>query len=197
MADPNVPAPTDGAPLSRGRRWTLLVGSVVVVLLLDQLTKWWAVSQLAPPPEGNGRIVDVVASLRFRYAENTGMAFSRGAESGRWIGLLVIIVVVVMVYFATRVRSPGLVVTLGVVVGGALGNLLDRLLRAEDGWLSGAVVDFIDLQWWPVFNVADAAVVVGGIVLVLLATREPEATTGREADRQDPAAPAGGEEGVG
>lgn len=155
-------------------RWLLLVASAAAVLVFDQLTKLWAVSQLAPPPLGEGRIVDVVGSLRFRYAENTGMAFSKGAESGRWIALVVMVVIAAMVYFASRVHTRALVVALGVVLGGALGNLVDRAARAEDGWLSGAVVDFVDLQWWPVFNVADAAVVVGGVVLVLLATREPD-----------------------
>ena len=58
-------------------------------------------------------------------------------------------------------------VGIGLVIGGAIGNVLDRLLRAGDGFLGGAVVDFIDLQWWPVFNVADMAITVGGVILVV------------------------------
>jgi signal peptidase II len=58
-------------------------------------------------------------------------------------------------------------VAVGLVVGGAAGNILDRLFRSGDGFLKGEVVDFIDLQWWPVFNVADAAVVIGGILLLV------------------------------
>ena len=123
----------------------------------------------------------MVGSLRFRYAENTGMAFSRGAESGRWIGLLVMVIVVVLFVVAARANTRAQVILLGVVIGGALGNLLDRAFRAEGDWLSGAVVDFIDLQWWPVFNIADAAVVVGGILLVVFAAREPGAD-----DQADP-----------
>lgn len=160
-------------PLTSPERWILLALPALLVLVADQLTKWWAVRELAPPPDGAGRVVDVVGSLRFLYAENTGMAFSKGAASGRWIGLVVIVVVVAMAFFASRVSSRATVVLLGVVTGGALGNLVDRAVRAENGWLSGAVVDFVDLQWWPVFNVADAAVVVGGILLVFVATREP------------------------
>ena len=57
------------------------------------------------------------------------------------------------------------------MLGGAVGNLGDRLLRDADGFLDGRVVDFVDLQWWPVFNVADAAIVVGGILLLALRTR--------------------------
>ncbi len=158
--------------MTRPERVGLVLGPALVVLVADQLTKWWAVRELAPPPRGAGRVVDVVGSLRFLYAENTGMAFSKGASSGRWIALVVILVVVAMVVFASRVTSRATVALLGVVIGGALGNLIDRVVRAEDGWLSGAVVDFVDLQWWPVFNVADAAVVVGGILLVFVATRE-------------------------
>lgn len=162
--------------MSTAQRWLMLASTATVVVVVDQLTKWWAVRELGPPPEGEGRIVDVVGSLRFLYAENTGMAFSKGAESGRWIGLVVILVVGAMLFFASRVHSRATVALLGVVIGGALGNLADRALRSTDGWLSGPVVDFVDLQWWPVFNVADAAVVVGGLLLVFVATREPATT---------------------
>ena len=57
------------------------------------------------------------------------------------------------------------------IIGGALGNLADRAFRSGDGFLGGAVVDFVDLQWWPVFNLADAAVVVGGATIVLRGIR--------------------------
>ena len=63
--------------------------------------------------------------------------------------------------------------SLGLVLGGALGNLVDRAFREGSGFLGGAVVDFIDLQWWPVFNVADTAVSVGGVLLVFMASKEP------------------------
>jgi len=57
---------------------------------------------------------------------------------------------------------------IGIITGGALGNLADRLFRADGSFFNGAVVDFIDLQWWPVFNVADAAVVMGGLLIILV-----------------------------
>jgi signal peptidase II len=63
-------------------------------------------------------------------------------------------------------------VALGLVVGGALGNLTDRAFRAGDGFLGGGVIDFVDLQWWPVFNVADSGVVVGAVLLFLLQLNE-------------------------
>ncbi|MFV0317476.1 MAG: signal peptidase II [Microthrixaceae bacterium] len=181
MSDADTPEPVvrrkhagDAPSVSPVRhRWLILAATVGAVLLLDVLTKTWALRELAPPPEGAGRIVDVIWTLRFRYAENTGMAFSQGANSGRWIGLLVCAVVVVLVVVAARSRSTPVVVLLGVVIGGAMGNLVDRAFRADGGWFSGAVVDFIDVQWWPIFNVADMAVVIGGLLLVLVVSREP------------------------
>ena len=61
----------------------------------------------------------------------------------------------------------------GLVIGGALGNLADRAFRGHGGLLSGAVIDFVDLQWWPVFNVADSAIVVGACIAVVANLRKP------------------------
>ncbi len=172
--------PVASAPSIPGR-WILLTASVVAVLVLDQLTKTWAVRRLAPPPLGDGDVMELVGSLRFRYAENTGMAFSRGSGSGPWIALVAVIISVVLVWFAAKAHTRLQIILMGVVMGGALGNVLDRAFRGnsmglgEDGFMSGAVVDFVDLQWWPVFNVADAAIVCGGIALVIFGMREPKA----------------------
>jgi signal peptidase II len=168
------------------RRWSLVGIAVAAVLALDQLTKWWAVRRLCGFPycpdqlPSIDRAIDVVWTLRFNYAENTGMAFSRGTGQGRIIGLVVVLIVVALLVVARRLRSTTQLVLVGVVVGGALGNLVDRLFRADGAFLSGGVVDFVDLQWWPIFNVADAAVVVGGIALALTGLREePEAVAER------------------
>ena len=117
--------------------------------------------------------IDVVWTLRFNYAENTGMAFSTGSGAGRWISLVVLAIVVALVLLARSVRSTAALVLIGVVIGGAFGNLFDRIFRAQAGFLSGAVVDWIDVQWWPIFNIADAAVVVGGILIAIFLLREP------------------------
>lgn len=154
-------------------RWLKVIGAALVVFGADQLSKWWAVETLAPPPEGDGRVIDLIWGLKLNYAENTGMAFSKGAESGRWIALVVIVITVVMVVVAARATTTAQLVLIGIVIGGALGNLADRLFRATDGLFSGAVVDFINPGWWPVFNVADASVVCGGLLLVWFGTREP------------------------
>jgi signal peptidase II len=75
--------------------------------------------------------------------------------------------------YARTVTDRRMLVLFGAIAGGAIGNLLDRLLRADDGFMSGGVVDFIDFQWWPIFNVADMAVVCGAIGLMLLSLTEP------------------------
>ncbi len=142
-------------------RWMAPVLAGVVVLVLDQVTKWWALEVLT------GRTIDVVWTLRLRLVHNTGAAFGRGEGWGPLVGLLALCVVVFLVKLATSSDDGPSQIVVGAVVGGALGNLSDRVFRADQGILSGAVVDFVDFQWWPVFNLADAAIVVGGVVVVL------------------------------
>lgn len=132
----------------------------------DQLSKWWAVSGL-----GDGT-VDVVGSLRFQVAVNHGASFSLGTGLGAWIGVFALVVVGVLVWQGRSVRSRLGAVAMGLIVGGALGNVADRAFRG-DGFFDGGVIDFIDLQWWPVFNVADIGVVCGAILLVLSMLRAP------------------------
>ena len=149
---------------TKGRRWWLIASVAVAVIVVDQLTKWWAVNTLAT------RSIDVVWTLRLQLAHNQGAAFSLGSGSGftRFLPLLVLGVVGVVIWQGRAALSATGAVSLGLIVGGALGNLIDRALRTNGGaFFSGGVVDFIDLQWWPVFNVADAAVVCGGILLVV------------------------------
>jgi len=130
----------------------------------DQITKHWAVSRL-----NDGRVVDVLGSLRFNLSFNNGMAFSQGTGVGPIIGVLGMIVVTYLLVGMRR-SSLSSAVFVGLVAGGAAGNIVDRLFRG-DAWLHGAVVDFIDLQWWPVFNVADAAICIGGALLVFTSFR--------------------------
>jgi signal peptidase II len=172
--------------MAAGRRWTIVGLVAAGVLALDQLTKAWAVDRL------KGQLpIHVIWTLQFNYAENTGMAFSKGTGAGRWISLVVLVIVVGLVLIARRVTSTVGLVLIGVVVGGAFGNLVDRVFRAHDGFLTGGVVDWIDVQWWPIFNVADAAVVVGGILVAIFLLREPvedepEPAVVAEADPEPP-----------
>jgi signal peptidase II len=116
-------------------------------------------------------MIDVVWTLRFNLAFNTGMAYSRGSGLGSIIGIVSVVVVVVVVISLRRSTSTLRTVASAAVIGGALGNITDRLFR-NDGWMRGAVVDFIDLQWWPIFNIADMAIVLGGVALVVALSRE-------------------------
>ena len=97
------------------------------------------------------------------------MAFSQGTGIGPVIGVLGMIVVVFLLA-GMRKSSASSAILVGLVAGGAAGNIVDRLFRGN-AWLHGAVVDFIDLQWWPVFNVADAAICIGGALLVITSFR--------------------------
>jgi signal peptidase II len=137
-----------------------------VVVVVDQLTKWWALENL------RDQTIELFWTLQLRLTFNPGASFGLGGGFGRWIGLLALGVVAFLVWQGRTVSSRAGAVVLGLILGGAMGNLVDRVFRAERGLFSGEVVDFIDLQWWPVFNVADAALVIGGIVLVILTLRE-------------------------
>ena len=143
----------------RGRwRAPVLVGAAV--LLVDQLTKWWALRAL------DDRSIDLVWTLRLHLVHNTGAAFSRGEGLGPLLAVLVVVVVVLLARHGAMSGDPVARCIVGAIIGGAVANLADRTFRADVGLLSGAVVDFVDLQWWPVFNVADAVIVVGGVLMV-------------------------------
>jgi len=180
-----------GTGVSAARRWAMVLGVALAVILADQLTKGWALDRLS-----GGEMIDLIGSLRFRLAFNTGMAFSKGSGSGALIGVLALGIVAVLAFVARRVQSRAQLVLIGIVMGGALGNIVDRLSRVGEvgstatGFMSGAVVDFIDLQWWPVFNIADAAVVCGGIALAFLSARAPaDEPSDEPSDEPDPQRP--------
>ena len=138
------------------RRWAPIALTVVV---LDQLTKWWAVNTL------DTRDIDIVWTLRLHLSFNSGMAFSQGEGFGPIIGVVALVVIVVLVVGLRRETNPLTDVAVGLIVGGAIGNVIDRLFR-DPAWLRGAVVDFIDFQWFPIFNVADMGITIGGFLLV-------------------------------
>ncbi len=165
-------------------RHPVLIGAVALgVYALDQASKSWAVHRLS-----DGSTVDVIGSLRFNLAFNSGAAFSQGTGFGPVIALVAMVVVIALVWTGRSATSRASAVAVGLIVGGAVGNLSDRLLRSGPGGLfGGAVVDFIDLQWWPVFNVADSAIVVGGLLLLLstaLAPGDPDDGGGDGAEHE-------------
>jgi signal peptidase II len=155
---------TLAVPVSRPalrQRLAPVLGVATVVVVIDQLTKWWALNHL---DDGD---IDLFWTLRLNLTFNEGSAFGQGDGLGPVIGIVSILVVLFLLRAAVGERSTLDRVGLGLLIGGATGNLLDRIFRADDGILSGAVVDFVDFQWWPVFNVADAAITVGIVGAVL------------------------------
>ena len=140
--------------------------AVLVVVALDQLTKQLALSALDDGP------IELVGSLQLRLTTNDGAAFSLGSGKTTWIALVAIGVSIVLTRFGLQAERRIVAVGWGTIVGGALGNVVDRLFREGDGFLGGHVIDFVDLGWWPVFNLADSALWVG-IGLLVLGSREP------------------------
>ena len=149
------------------RRTTPLLAAVaLVVLALDVATKVWVVAEL----EGRRTLELLGGQLLIRVSRNPGAAFSFAEGATLLFTAVAIVVIVVIVRASRRLRSAGWAVSLGLLMGGAAGNLVDRLLRSP-GPGRGAVVDFIDFQVWPSFNVADSGIVVGGLLAVVLSLR--------------------------
>ncbi len=139
------------------RRQALFIGLVV---LLDQVTKSWAVFALT-----DGRVIHVLGSLQFSLGFNSGFAFSQGQGMGPLVGIFALIAVLFLLRAVRKATTQLSALALCAIVAGAIGNIADRFFRGE-GWLHGRVVDFIDLQWWPVFNVADSSITVGACALI-------------------------------
>ncbi len=159
-AEADEAAALDTAPPPRdyGRR---MVGAALAVVVADQLTKHWAVTSLAASGPR-----EVFWTLQWNLSFNSGMAFSRGQGLGPIIGAVALVVIIYMASTIRRMASPFAALAGGLIIGGAVGNLIDRVFR-ERGWLRGRVVDFVDFQWFPIFNIADSAITVGGVLFVL------------------------------
>ncbi|GAA1905525.1 signal peptidase II [Lapillicoccus jejuensis] len=161
--DASGPAPD----LVRRRRLTLLLAVIAAVAyVLDQLTKLWAVAAL-----GDGLPRPLLGSLlRLQLIRNPGAAFSLGTGSTWVLTVVAVVVLVVIVRFSRRLGSLGWAWAFGLLLGGALGNLTDRLVR-EPGFGRGHVVDFIDYYDLFIGNVADIAIVAAAVLIALLALR--------------------------
>ena len=145
----------------------LAVGIVVGVVAVDQLTKVWVVATLSDRP-----LHIVGHTIELRLSRNPGSAFSLFQAFTPLLAVLASIVAVVLAHAVRRAEERVMVVALSLVLGGALGNLCDRLFRAP-GFLRGEVVDFVRLGSWPSFNVADSAITVGALLLVVWGWRRP------------------------
>lgn len=146
--------------------WLLLVG--LVILVADQLTKLWVLNNmneydvLTPFPTF-GRL------FRFTYITNTGAAFGLFPGGGNiFMVVAIIVVIAIIIYIANHPTLPGIVrFAFGLQLGGAIGNMLDRIQH-------GSVVDFVDIGFWPIFNIADISIISGVILLAYWLWEEEE-----------------------
>jgi signal peptidase II len=176
-ADPTAPA--------RGRKLPVVVGVALFVLALDVVTKIVVVHTLAH----HAPIRLLGGFLTLLLLRNSGAAFSIGTSMTIVFTVIAAAVIVYILRTARKLRSLPWAITLGLLLGGATGNLADRIFRAP-GLFRGDVVDWIELPHWPVFNLADSAIVCGGVIAVLLAilglhmdgTREVREPAGRPPD---------------
>lgn len=144
------------------RTWRAPLVIAVAVIVLDQLTKHWAVTSL-----GTDREIDLFWTLRLNLAFNNGMAFGQAQGFGPVIAVIATVVIVYLLVSLRTEVSTMSTIGMGLLIGGAAGNLIDRMFRGDDGFLQGAVVDFIDFQWFPIFNIADSAINIGAALLIL------------------------------
>ena len=174
------PAPASAAPgyFAAGPTVMLVIG--VVVVLLDQLAKVLAVIGLEP-----GRPIELIGeNVRLVLIRNPGAAFSMGTELTAVLSVVAILVVLALIWFSRRIHSRWWAWGLGLIMGGAAGNLVDRLVR-DPGVLRGHVVDFMSVGWWPVFNVADSCLVAGVIVVAVAVFRNIDYDGTLASDRSD------------
>ena len=159
-------APTGLAVGQPRRRVGMLIAAAVLVLALDIVTKITVVATLS----NRAPIRLLGGFLKLRVDRNPGAAFSFGPSLTILFSLIAITVIVVILRSSRRIRSLPWAITLGLLLGGATGNLMDRIFRYP-GPFRGWVVDWIEIPHWPVFNLADSAIVCGGILAVLLSAR--------------------------
>jgi signal peptidase II len=159
------PDPSENTGRSPRGRVAVLGGVAAFVLAADIITKTIVVAHLRP-----GEPVHVIGDvLEFNLLRNPGAAFSVGTGDTIVFTAIALAVIVYIVRTSRRLRSTAWAITLGLLLGGACGNLVDRIFRSP-GIFRGEVVDFIEVtRYWPVFNLADSSIVCGGVLTVLLA----------------------------
>lgn len=146
-----------------------LLMTALVVIVLDQLTKSLALGSLADGP------IDIIeGALTLRLTYNPGGAFGVLQGLPEFFLVATILVVVMVLFWARKLTERSWTIPLGMVLGGGVGNVIDRVIRDTDG----RVVDFVDLHVWPVFNLADSCIVIGVLLLILLSARDPKKASG-------------------
>lgn len=146
----------------RARLYLKLLGTAAVVVALDQVTKSLALANLQEPKH----LIEGWLSLRLTY--NSGGAFGLMQGLPGFFAVATLIAAVLILVWVRHIEDQGWTIPLGLVLGGGLGNVADRLIRDT----GGRVVDFIDLHVWPVFNVADMCIVAGVLLVLFFGTRK-------------------------
>ena len=143
---------------------TVVAFVAICVIVIDQISKSLAESNLA------SHSVKLVGPLSLQLVYNSGVAFSIGTGNTVLVTVVEILVILGIILYVRTIKATGLAVGFGLVIGGALGNIVDRLFRHN----GGSVIDFIHTGFWPTFNLADSAVVIG-LVVILLGSRSRRA----------------------
>jgi signal peptidase II len=148
------------------RPWRSLYLTAWVVWLIDLGTKVWAVEVLSSRAN-----VQIIGSfLQLTFVQNSGAAFGIGAGSTFIFTFFALAVLIFITRYALQITSKGWALVCGLVLGGILGNLTDRIFR-EPSFLQGHVIDWIQIPNWPVFNIADTAIVIAAVVAIILTIR--------------------------
>jgi signal peptidase II len=146
--------------------WRTLYGVAWFVWVLDLATKLWAVNTLSD--RSNIKVIGDFFQLTL--VRNPGAAFSVAEGATVFLTLFGFLVMAVIFYYSTRITSKGWSVVLGLAMGGILGNLVDRIFR-EPGVFRGHVIDWLQIPNWPVFNIADSAIVAAAAISMILSLR--------------------------
>ncbi len=156
----------EGRTALKVRRWRTLFGVAWAVWIIDLATKIWAVENLSY--RSNIKIIGEFFQLT--YVRNPGAAFSFASGATVFLSLFSLLVMIAILHYSVKITSRGWAVVLGLVLGGILGNMVDRIFR-EPGVLRGHVIDWLQLPNWPVFNIADMAIVSAALISMVLTAR--------------------------
>jgi signal peptidase II len=148
------------------RTWRTLFSVAWTIWILDLATKIWAVNNLSF--KSNIKVIGEFFQLTL--VRNPGAAFSFATGATVFLSLFSLIVMIAILYYSPKITSRGWAVVLGLVLGGILGNLVDRIFR-EPGVLRGHVIDWLQIPNFPVFNIADSAIVVAALISMVLTAR--------------------------
>lgn len=180
-------------------RWAFALIALLVFaagLVADQVTKAWALSALA-----DGEVISLLPGVSLQLAFNPGIAFGMGAEFGPIISIGILLVLVSLmgwvIWSIYRGRASGSTLLLTAVASGGVGNMIDRISRSTSAPFSGSVVDFLAVEWFAIFNIADVLAVAGVAAWALSLGGRPRPEPSRQVVYRRPSKPQSNEFGGG